>query len=267
MQEIERHTLLLALAIVTDEFEGCGLGVAVHGHELLLIIDIDAVACRDLDQRAGKIRHAENGGRVREEGDRTLFEDAAPAQAVGNQVGDLLRSAGAFERQGRLRANDLVSGLELLHAFPGVVHACRRIIAAHAVGAERLGEADDLVPIEVHAGADHQIFVGERVAIVQADRILLRLETLGRAADPDNAGRYETRFRAMGFRQRIDTCSDQGKRRLVIMLLLGLNDRDIQVAGMASQNRRHRNAGGAPADDEDPMMLSVRHWSFPLTYY
>ena len=37
----------------------------------------------------------------------------------------------------------------------------------------------------------------------------------------------------MGFRQRIDTCSDQGKRRLVIMLLLGLNDRDIllQIPG------------------------------------
>jgi hypothetical protein len=51
------------------------------------------------------------------------------------------------------------------------------------------------------------------------------------------------------------------------MLLLGLDDRDIQVAGTASQNRRHCNAGSAPADDEDPMMLSVRHWSFPLTYY
>ena len=104
-----------------------------------------------------------------------------------------------------------------------------------------------LFQIEAHAGADHQIFVGERVAIVQADRIVLRLETLGRAADPDNAGRYDTRFRAMGFRQRIDTCSDQGKRRLVIMLLLRLDDRNIQFAGTASQNRRHRNAGGAPA--------------------
>ena len=43
--------------------------------------------------------------------------------------------------------------------------------------------------------------------------------------------------------------------------------RRAERAGMASQNRRHRNAGGAPADDEDLMMLSVRHWSFPLTYY
>jgi hypothetical protein len=46
------------------------------------------------------------------------------------------------------------------------------------------------------------------------------------------------------------------------MLLLGLDDRDVHVVGTAPQNRRHRDTGGASADDKNLMMLPVRHWSF-----
>ena len=120
----------------------------------------DAVTGRDLDQRAREIGHAEDGGRVSKEIQLAVFQDAASAQSIGDQVDDLLRRAWALERHRRLRAHDFVAGLELLHAFPSVTGGGWGIIAAHAVAAERVGKARDLIPVELHAGADYQIIVG-----------------------------------------------------------------------------------------------------------
>ena len=208
MQQVERHNLALALARVADEFEGCGLCIAVHRHQVLLIVHTDAVAGRDLDQRAREIGHAEDRRRVGEEIELAVLQNAAAAQAVGDQIDDLLRRTRTFERHRRLRAHHLVAGLELLHAVPSVARRLGRIVAAHPVASQRLAQARDLVPVELHAGADHQVIVSQRVAVPQVHRIAFRLEGLRRVADPCDARRHHARFRTMGFRQRINAGSD-----------------------------------------------------------
>jgi hypothetical protein len=43
------------------------------------------------------------------------------------------------------------------------------------------------------------------------------------------------------------------------MLLRRFHERDCDVAGAPTQDRRHSDAGSAAADDENLMMLPVRH--------
>ena len=130
-------------------FEGRSLRLPVNRNQVLLVMHADAIAGGDLDQRAGEIGHAEDGRRVGEEIKLAVVQDAAAAQPVGDQIDDLLRRAGAFERHRRLRAHDLVAGLEFLHAFPGVARRGGRIIAAHAVAAERVARGRRSCPSRV----------------------------------------------------------------------------------------------------------------------
>jgi len=199
---------------------------------------------------------------VGEEIEFAVLQDATATQAIGDEINDLLRSAWTFERHWRLRAHHLVAGFERLHAVPGVARRFGGIVAAHPVAPERVAQARDLVPVELHAGADRQVIVSERVAVEQAHRVLFRLECLNGAADPGDAGRHHARFRTMSFCQRIDTRTDQSERRLVIVFLLRLDNRDIQAAATSPQDRSHRDTGGAAANNKNLMMLPVRHWLF-----
>src|SRR6202007_2365561 len=100
-----------------------------------------------------------------------IGSDAPALQMVGSEINDLLRRARTLEGQRGLSKYRLASGLESRDALPGVADMMRRIIAAHAITAKRLGEAIDLGPIELHAGADHQIVIGDPLAGGQFDLV------------------------------------------------------------------------------------------------
>ena len=51
--------------------------------------------------------------------------------------------------------------------------------------------------------------------------------------------------------------ADQGPQRLVIVHLGRVDDRDVFLAAL-QQARGDRNAGGAPADDNDLVMIFLR---------
>src|SRR5580693_4898873 len=105
---------------------------------------VDAVSCRDLDQFASKKRNAEDHRRVHVVVQLAILQDAMTLQMVGGEIDDLLRRAGAFERQRRLGEYRAAASLELLQAVPGVGDVQRGIVAADAILAERLRQARDL---------------------------------------------------------------------------------------------------------------------------
>ena len=73
----------------------------------------------------------------------------------------------------------------------------------------RVSASGDLVPVELHAGADDEIVVGQGIAVVEVNRVLLGLKSLGRIANPLDADRYQAFFRAARAGQRIDAGANQ----------------------------------------------------------
>ena len=106
---------------------------------------------------------------------------------VGSQIGDLLRRARTLEWQRRLREHRPVAGLQLLQTIPGVGDVRGGVIAAHAVFAEGLRQSRYLAPVELHAGADHKIIIGQSIAILETNRVLFRLEGLSGIVNPTDA--------------------------------------------------------------------------------
>ena len=123
-------------------------------------------------------------------------------QMVGSEIYDLLRRAWTLERQRRLGEHRAAPGLQFLQAIPSVGDVRGRIVAADPVLAQRLNQADDPAPIELHAGANHEVIVGQSLAVLKTDRVLLRLEDPGGAANPTNADGDQAFFRTFGSRQR-----------------------------------------------------------------
>ena len=128
------------------------------------------------------------------------------------------------------------------------------VIAAHAILAESLRQARDLAPVELHAGADHEIIIGQSIATLETNRVLLRLESLGGVANPTNADGDQTFFRTSRARQRIDAGADQRKRWLIVMVLRRLDDGNIGTERAALQDCRNGDASSAPTDNENLMV-------------
>ena len=73
---------------------------------------------------------------------------------------------------------------------------------------------------------------------------------VGGVADPGRALGHHRRLGALGGRGLGLATADEGPQRLVVVLVRGLDDRDVGVA-LAQQASGDRDAGGAAADDQD----------------
>ena len=130
MQHVIGHTDALALFVAAGNLEDRGLGLGIDRHKIVLIEYPHAAILGDLGQMAREKGHAKDHRRMDIVGDIDLVADAAPPQIVDGQINDLLRRAGAFERQRRLGEYGLVTRLERLDAVPCVGDVLGRIVAA-----------------------------------------------------------------------------------------------------------------------------------------
>ena len=146
---------------------------------------------------------------------------------IGGEIDDFLRRARAFERQRRLGEHCAAAGLEFLQALPSVGDMGGRIVAAYAVLAQRLGEPGDLAPVELHAGADHEIVVGHGIAVVEIDRVLVRLEGLRGVANPADADGNQASFGRRVRARSIGPGADQRKGRLIVVVGRRFDDGDV----------------------------------------
>ena len=97
---IKRNFLTLLVARNNIE-RGLPIG-RIDSCQVGIVVNVDAMGSGDLDQFFGIKRHAENRRRL---GDKFYIDempDPAFFQKIRREVGDLLRSAGAFDRHRRL---------------------------------------------------------------------------------------------------------------------------------------------------------------------
>ena len=188
---------LLFVAFAVGGFERGRFAGAVDRHQVVIERRFDAVAGGHLGQGLGKKRNAEHGGAGIAEFDGEFIQNPFAAKAVGGQIHDFLRRAGAFDRHGRLREQ---RGARLggSYAFPGVFAGIRGIIAADVVFAEGFLKPLDFVPIQLQAGANDQVIVSDHVAGAKRDAVLLRLEGFGVVLDPVHFGMDQIGFVAGG---------------------------------------------------------------------
>ena len=233
-------------------FESGGLRLAVDGHQLLLQLEVDAVA-RDIVHQRGDIgldpeQHAARIAKL----DVDRIEHAAFGPCVARQVHRLLRCARAFDRHWRL-AEDRAARFEVTHQLPGVRRKIVAIVGGHAVAAECFFEPLDLLPREPDAGSDDEQLVFDRAAVIECDPVRLRLERSGRPADPMRALGHHAGHRATGYRCIEHAPAHHCPARLIVMFALRLDDRDVEQRSSLEQRCGGRDAPGTAADDDDVM--------------
>jgi hypothetical protein len=265
MQHVVRHADSLTLVVAADSLENRSLGLGVNGDEVVLVVHLDAVALGNLGALSGEKRNAENHWCVDEILEIDVGSNARAPQMVGSEINDLLRRARTLEGKWRLSEYRLASGLECLDALPGVHDMIWRIVAAHALATECLGEAIDLGPIELHPGADHQIVICDPLAGGEFDPVVRGIETACCSLDAFDARWHQAVGRPVSASEIVDPGPNQRECRLVVMRVTRLDDCDVDPArSVALQACRHGNAGGAAADDQDFMVRRSGHDGPPV---
>src|SRR5262249_48376696 len=155
--------------------------------------------------------------------------------------------------------HDAAAGLQLLHALPGVIDVGGGIVAAYSVLAECLGEPRDLVPVELEAGADHEIIVGHGVTVVEAHGVLIRFEALRGGANPANTNRKRAPLVRAGARWVVRARADKSEGGLIVGVGGRLDDGTARTGRPPLQDRRGGDSGSAAADDENLVMCRARH--------
>jgi hypothetical protein len=159
-------------------------------------------------------------------------------------------SAGTLDRHGRL-AEDGAAAMQLLHQVPGVGRQVVAVVAGDAVAAERFRQPFDAVPVELEAGAHHQLLVLDHPAAIEDDRVALGFEGRHRRLDPVHAARQHAGHRAGGGGRVEDTRTHQRPTGLVVVDVRRVDDGDVQARTACQQAGRHRDPRGAAADDDD----------------
>src|SRR5271169_3519165 len=148
MQHVERYGHPFTLVLGADLLEGCRFPRSIDHHQVVLVMNLDAVSGRDLDEFAREEWNAENNGRVNVVIQAAVFEDALTLKMVGGEIDDLLRRPRALERQGWLGEHRATADFQFLQAIPGVCGVRGGIVAADAVLAEGLCKSCNLAPVE-----------------------------------------------------------------------------------------------------------------------
>src|SRR4029453_4137494 len=109
---------------------------------------------------------------------------------------------------------------------------------------------------QLHAGTNDEVIVSKRVAGFEHDAVLIRVKCFDGSVDQSHTSGDKATFGPLGLGHVIGACADQSEGRLVIVCLRRLNDRDVQRPwSAAAQTCRDRDAGGAPANNQDLMMM------------
>jgi hypothetical protein len=140
---------------------------------------------------------------------------------------------------------------EFLHELPGIWRQVVAIVGRDAVAAERLRQAFDAIPVQLQAGANHQMLVLDHAVAFQHHRVGFRFESRDSGLDPRHAARQDRSHRARGMRGFEHAAAHQCPARLVIVDVGRVDDGDVEAGLACQQAGCHGNARGAAADDDD----------------
>ena len=179
-----------------------------------------------------------------------------PQPVVARQVQRLLRRACALDRHGRL-AKQGSPLLELLYQFPGVGRQVVAVVGGDAVAAQGLAEAINGRPIQLEAGADHQLFITDGAAAFEEDQLAQRVKPLHTCLYPAHAAR-NGRGHGAGSAWRLEhTGTDHGPAGLVVMHFGGVDQGHIQRRVTADQAGSGGDSGGAGTDDDHFVVVGI----------
>lgn len=128
--------------------------------------------------------------------------------------------------------------------------ACRRVVAANAVAAERLPKPFNLIPIELQAWADHEMAVVDPASIGQLDLIVVGMKRGDDAFDPADPLWNEGLLPAQRLGKAEHAGSDQRPARLVGVGCRRLDQGDGQPWPMPAQLGRDGDTRSAATDDQ-----------------
>ncbi|MNN26832.1 hypothetical protein D3C81_1403500 [compost metagenome] len=146
---------------------------------------------------------------------------------VAGQVQRLLRRTGALDRHGRLSEQGAAL-LEVLHKLPGIGCQIVAVVRGNAIAPQGITEPVNGSPIELEAGADHQLFIADGATIFEHDQLAQRVEPLHARLDPAHATGNGRGHGARGARCLEHTGTDHGPAGLVVMNVGRIDHRDIQ---------------------------------------
>ncbi|RML61921.1 hypothetical protein ALQ93_102605 [Pseudomonas syringae pv. pisi] len=240
----------LAAAIGLRANEGRALARPVDGDQPMAELEVDGVALDVLHQRRDIVGDTEQHATGVVELRIDLRETAAFQPVIAGQVHGLLWRTGALDRHGRL-GKQRAALLQVLHQLPGVGRQVIAIVGGHAIGPERFHQPVDSRPVQLQAGADHQLLITEQAAVGQRQRIVLRLEGRHRSLDPLHACGYQRGHAACRRLRGEDPRTDHGPAGLVIMGIGRVDQGDLQGSVAGQQACGSSDTGSTATDDQD----------------
>jgi len=240
---------------------------AVHLDHLGVEVHLDAIVGGDDREGVGEHLDAKHAGGRQDQDEPAVVEDPLLAPGVGGEVGDLLGGAGALDRPHRLGEQGGATPLEAGDVARGVDGGGQEVVAGDVGGRHRLLHAGDAAEVELDAGADDEVVVGDVGAVGQRDDLVVGVDVLGVGLDPRDVLGHHRGLRPRGGAARRDARPDQRVERLVVVRLGRFDNRDIGLA-LEPQLGGDRDAGGPSAHDDDLVMLAGCHgWHRPSRWW
>ncbi|RMQ63844.1 hypothetical protein ALQ01_103258 [Pseudomonas savastanoi pv. glycinea] len=222
----------------------------VDCHQPMAELEVDGVPLDVIHQRRYIVRHTKQHATGVEELRIDLRQTAGFQPVVTRQVHGLLWRTGAFDRHGRL-SKQRAPLLQALHQLPGIGCQVIAIVGGHAVGTQRLDQPVDGRPVQLQAGAGHQLLIAKRTPVGERQGIVLRFEGRHRSLDPLHTFGNQRRHAACRRLRRENARADHGPARLVIVGIGRVDQGDLQGSITGEQACGGGDTGSTTTNDQD----------------
>ncbi|MCY1221832.1 hypothetical protein D9M72_339020 [compost metagenome] len=255
---------------VVSQFLGAAVGVVpdvrrpgrrVHGDQFAVEPQLDAVFGHFPVQLLVHARDAEHGGVGLDHHHTDVIEDALFPPVVAGQVHGLLGGAAAFDGPGR-HGEYRGAGLQGAEQGPGLWRQLELVMGSAMRRVDCLGQAGNLVPVELQAGAYHQVAVGDFGAGGHRDGVRGGVNAGCGAVQPCHSPRGDGSLRPDGLGGGGPAAGNVGEQRLVEVVVFGLGHGHVLDA-VTVQARRQGDSGIAAANDQDVVVLPRGHGPSP----
>ncbi len=226
---------------------------AIDRNEVGAESQVDAVTLHRLHQRRHIVGHTEQRRPGIVEFHLDAAQRAAAAPLAAREVHGLLRRTRAFDRHGRLR-EQRPSPTRRPHQFPGIGRQIVAIVRRHPELAERGFQAVDGFPCQAIAHGNDEHFVGQPGAVIEQDRLAIRVKADATRMDPLRALRHDLAGRPHGVARLEHAATDHRPARLVIVLLARFDDGDIQTLAALEQRGGGGDSRRSAADNHHTVM-------------
>lgn len=247
VQQFEGDFFAHALA-VHRRFEHRDVVLAAHFHQGLAELRLRAIRHHHFVQCLGVKRNAEHRGRGGAKLQARRLH-AAATERVGRKVQRFLRRARAFHCARGL-GEDGIAALEFFDQLPRIRCKVVAVIAGDAMLAQGAFKSRNRVPVDLDAGRDHQVLVGDAAAVGEFDLVFVRQQPGYAFGYVAHATRQHFADAAAGGFRTVGAAADQRPCGLVIVMRRRFDHCDVEFRLVAAQSCRDRDAAGAGADDD-----------------